>query len=1128
MTPPSDAQQRVLEALDEAGEPVRSSDLAAAIGEPIADVLLALHEAHAGSAVWLDVRYRWCRRRGEETPAEPVEPESQGPADPEPAGAGAQSGARLDNLISYYLDCLQEDNVHGARNFLTDEGEKYLSLPLQAEWSLQPGSITLDLRQDSSIFARQLGQRGGNAALFYGYPLWVEWVRGRRGWSGGFAIPAFFQPAEFTLSGGRLTAQQVSEWPRPNEEFMGRAFDSAESRRSFLQTLGLLDPAGDAPEGGIADVVARMKQFEVPGIEVESLDPRSLGRQPRVQGIREGGFFNRALLVPGERPKYTEGLETELKQLRDQVQNASRPSAALSLFFGRSGGPADRENVKDKPIELVESVPLNPRQADAVRSAFTRPLTVVTGPPGTGKSQVVLSILANAYLNDQSVLFTSRNNKAVDVVEDRANDLTRQPILFRLGAYAGERNLRSELARALTSALSSTIGEEDRRALAHAESSLSDAKADEERLWAQVEELRKARNQADALDRDLQAACDTARADWLQVREHKSKLAIASLERARTALRRQNPECGFLTRLSARMRRGADARALSAFAREAASLPEGTRLILRTIPDSRIGEECFDDWRPVLERVDWLQGAIDLNRKLDLALQKLGPAEAFERLTCELRAAAERTTDCAQAMVLAKSNLLPDRLTDDRRREVAEYRASIEALADGSFTQESRRAWNRMRELFRHVLKLTPLWCVTNLSARGSLPFVPELFDLLVIDEASQCDIPSALPLIFRAKRVVVIGDPFQLRHITKISNESERQLQRRYGLESQQVYTFSRNSLFDLALASDASPAVVTLEEHFRSHRDIVEFSNRYWYGGRLEIATDYRRLVGTADQPPGVQWTDVRSQVSRPGQGGAISPDEAEAVAREVEDLLVQRGFEGTVGVVTPFRAQVTRIRDVLSQRIDQRLHEHAKLIVDTAHGFQGDERDVVIFSPCVGSRMPRGADYFLRSTGNLFNVAITRARTLLHVVGDLRACGASDIAHIREFARYCEGLRVAERPTRPGPPPANDPYVGPWERPFYDALVAAGLEPFSQHAFEQYRLDFALFNGEVRVDVEVDGELYHRDWDGRRCRRDIIRDQRLIARGWRVKRFWVYQIRDDLEGCVRSVEEAVNRMP
>lgn len=57
---------------------------------------------------------------------------------------------------------------------------------------------------------------------------------------------------------------------------------------------------------------------------------------------------------------------------------------------------------------------------------------------------------------------------------------------------------------------------------------------------------------------------------------------------------------------------------------------------------------------------------------------------------------------------------------------------------------------------------------------------------------------------------------------------------------------------------------------------------------------------------------------------------------------------------------------------------------------------------------------------------------------------------------------------------------------------------------------------------LDIEIDGERYHRNWTGELCRRDQIRNQRLFELGWDVKRFWVYEVRDDIDSCVKKIKE------
>ena len=56
---------------------------------------------------------------------------------------------------------------------------------------------------------------------------------------------------------------------------------------------------------------------------------------------------------------------------------------------------------------------------------------------------------------------------------------------------------------------------------------------------------------------------------------------------------------------------------------------------------------------------------------------------------------------------------------------------------------------------------------------------------------------------------------------------------------------------------------------------------------------------------------------------------------------------------------------------------------------------------------------------------------------------------------------------------------------------------------------------------LNIEVDGVRYHRSWNGEHCRRDQIRNQRMHELGWDVERFWVYEIRDDLESCIQRIK-------
>ncbi|WP_165850811.1 AAA domain-containing protein [Chryseobacterium sp. 5_R23647] len=89
--------------------------------------------------------------------------------------------------------------------------------------------------------------------------------------------------------------------------------------------------------------------------------------------------------------------------------------------------------ISDTPLEYVQITNLNTSQKRAVKLAFNQRLSIITGPPGTGKSQVVVNIMANAVINNHKVLFASKNNKAVDNVYQKINGLLDTEYFVRFG-----------------------------------------------------------------------------------------------------------------------------------------------------------------------------------------------------------------------------------------------------------------------------------------------------------------------------------------------------------------------------------------------------------------------------------------------------------------------------------------------------------------------------------------------------------------------------------------------------------------------------------------------------------------------------------------------------------------------
>jgi len=90
----------------------------------------------------------------------------------------------------------------------------------------------------------------------------------------------------------------------------------------------------------------------------------------------------------------------------------------------------------------------------------------------------------------------------------------------------------------------------------------------------------------------------------------------------------------------------------------------------------------------------------------------------------------------------------------------------------------------------------------------------------------------------------------------------------------------------------------------------------------------------------------------------------------------------------------------------------------------------------------------------------------------------------------------------------------------------MRARGLEPHPQHPLGTRYLDFALFAGGTKLDVEVDGVRWHTDATGNRKTADRLRDKEVMGRGWKVLRFWVHQLSENMEECLDRVERELGR--
>ncbi|MFG3116676.1 AAA domain-containing protein [Streptomyces sp. NPDC048197] len=865
------------------------------------------------------------------------------------AEADERDGVDRERLLRYYADCLtaqaaagmrpERDGGRDAKYFLLAQGEETIQSG-RGPHIVAPGALPRPQDGKTGSDARA----GSRQEYWYGYPAVTLPARdGGRGRRATVEVaPLLLQQMELAPDENGRDVLRPSGVPSLHSGVVAELLDAGDA----ADLVARWQPAWQ--EGNDAQMLRAVRELlEELGLpELEPLDPSALSDRTVMQALRPGAHNAAVLLVPsGAEAMATQALVENLLQISTRTAQITGTALDALLSGGARQEPAP---AAAEPVAPVAPGPCNESQERVISSAMTQPLTVATGPPGTGKSEVVTAVVTTCVAAGQSVLVASTNNEAVNVVAQRCDDIA-PGLLMRTGNAEALEREATKLERLLAEPAgaprrgSATVGGElrnTRRTADRLRAQAAHRVGEEGRL---LELLRDREERAAALElaRPLLEGVWAAHED-----------GVAPL--GRWADRARKMAGARWWQLGA-WRRG---RALAALVSAGAECPEGDG-------------PAWPEWatgRPVPpELLESLAGIVSVEREVRELVRR--HAEWDEAGLKESRlATAGALADLSAELSRALSAEALDRATGLMNQR-------LQALRRRSGYQRSQ------KNLMTHLKG----WVVSTHSVR-QLELTPRLFDLVVIDEASQCSIPSVLPLLFRARRALIIGDPMQLGHIPGVSPQQEQQARKRAGLSSAQLehHRLTYHVYSSYHAAEQHGDSALLLDEHYRCHPRIADVVNGHCYGGRLRVLTDVRAQVaahdpvGAADPAPVLGWVDVPSAESARGGDGRSwrNTVEAEAVRRVVDGLLARLPPEATVGVVTPFRAQKETLARVW--RDDDRVR------VGTVHTFQGGQRDVMVLSPVAAPNTPPRTTHWVASQVNLWNVAVTRAKSQLITVG------------------------------------------------------------------------------------------------------------------------------------------------
>lgn len=1089
-------------------------------------------------------------------------------------------------LCKYYLECIERDMDTEVSEFATSKFDKldYCVVPFLP--FIKKRAIPTSDQLNNVI--KNVVQDRFRLNLCLGYPLHLKEITSKKGDLIRLIEPLFlFQFSSETVSIGK-SPELIELSPQFNHKAY-RGLTNASGFEIIREMIWLYDEIGLSEyevDINWSDLFKKLHLNKSEWPWVEEPIPEALVNRDFAQ-MTQCGIYNSAAVFAVERSKYTKGLERELNTIMNKSPEELKGTSFNSWIH-------QNDTNKGTEIDLIEPLALNNEQRDAIQSALTNPLTVITGPPGTGKSQVVAGIIINSLYHNQKVLFSSRTHKAVDVVCERVNDLSNRNMLLKINPKNARGTLQEHLINLLSTKKNLTL----QKNLSEIQSITDKLKSQKNKIFDTQKKLVDLRNHVDLLEQKCEELRTSFGNTFFQEIKNHPESDYVNLQKIldQLALFAENMEfreesSKFLGKMIRVKKRFQNINKWNKINNSIKDLDERYHHIYRNIDDNskekirELREEVFaitknihkslssifgksenltnfdleklssdlnNRYREIASLIQNLNEESELNaiellrdvtnlirshlgelmviRQYYKAMERLKSFPTLFELTLEINEIERKIEQNSREIWTLYSELIPDKLTDDERKDIGEFltisKMIVEAEETGSYSEK--RIYGKYNGLLEKIAGTFSAWALSTLSINGKAPLIPGYFDLLIIDEASQCDIASVIPLLYRSKRVVVIGDSKQLRHISTINNREDYQfLERNDLIDTHVSWSYKTNSLFDLA-SGIRFAKVENLLDHHRSHSSIIDFSNKEFYQGKLRIATrDDQFILPEGRQAVG--WVDVDGTATQHKNGGSTNHMEAEAVIEQLL-LLKQVQYKGTIGVVTPFREQANLIRKLMTndESLIISLMEN-DFLVDTVYKFQGDERDIMIFSPVYSKEMPPGSIRFLKMNANIFNVAITRARSSLITVGNYSDCSTSDVDYLKKFATYIEA-KIKEEEKKEATRSNEHEYpvdtfsneVSDWEAVFYKRLKDENITLIPQYQEGRYRLDFALICNQNKLNIEIDGEYYHKNWDGDLLWRDQIRNMRLFEKGWEVKRFWVYQVRDDLDGCVNEIKK------
>ncbi|MFA5471510.1 MAG: AAA domain-containing protein [Acholeplasmataceae bacterium] len=444
-------------------------------------------------------------------------------------------------------------------------------------------------------------------------------------------------------------------------------------------------------------------------------------------------------------------------------------------------------------------------------------------------------------------------------------------------------------------------------------------------------------------------------------------------------------------------------------------------------------------------------------------------------------------------------------------------------------------------ELFSHI----KVWLLTPEAISTVIPLKLNLFDLVIFDEASQMYVEKGIPAIYRAKKVVIAGDPKQLRP----SSLGFGRVDEEDPFEEDEILghvTYDAKSLLDLARYKYKE---ALLNYHYRSqYQELIEFSNHAFYDGKLIISPN----VSQPKTPP-ITYIYVKEATFYKRS----NVEEAKEVIKLLKTVLKDKNEHESVGIITFNSIQRDLIlnyiddelfkKSIFQKRLEQEVYrsqdqEDQSLFVKNIENVQGDERDIIIFSMGYAKDdtgvVKRRFGWLNHEGGqNRLNVAITRAKKKIYFVSSLypEHLKVDDLSGkgpklLKDFMRYCYYVSNQNHEL------AKEVLMGLYQK---ESLTKTKLLSHMASEIKQrlirlgYHVDEAIGIGQFKMDLAIYDEDKKAYLLGIICdisneyhmtvRKELFHQEKFLnARGWEILRVFHMHWYENPNGVLNEIKD------